>query len=97
MFSGNRDIDPNKDINLVVKELDFIGLIGLNGGGKTTLLKVLLGLISPEKGEVKIMDRPVLQGRRYISYVPHLLEFDHDFPVREKDVVHMEDWENAVS
>ena len=78
-----------EDINLVVNELDFIGLIGPNGGGKTTLLKVLLGLISPERGEVKIMGRSVLQGRRYISYVPQLLEFDHDFPVRVEDVVRM--------
>ncbi len=78
-----------EDINLVVKELDFIGLIGPNGGGKTTLLKVLLGLISPESGEVKIMGHSVVKGRRYIGYVPQLLEFDRDFPVRVEDVVRM--------
>ncbi len=78
-----------EDINLVVNELDFIGLIGPNGGGKTTLLKVLLGLISPERGEVKIMSRPVGKGRQYIGYVPQLLEFDRDFPVRVEDVVRM--------
>ncbi len=78
-----------EDINLVVRELDFIGLIGPNGGGKTTLLKVLLGLIAPDRGEVKIMERPVCQGRRYIGYVPQLLEFDRDFPVRVDDVVRM--------
>ncbi len=89
VWAGYGSTPVLKDINLVVNELDFIGLIGPNGGGKTTLLKVLLGLISPEKGEVKIMGRPVLQGRRYISYVPQLLEFDRDFPVRVKDVVHM--------
>ncbi len=89
VWAGYGSTPVLKDINLVVNELDFIGLIGPNGGGKTTLLKVLLGLISPEKGEVKIMGRSVLQGRRYISYVPQLLEFDRDFPVRVKDVVHM--------
>ena len=78
-----------EDINLVVKELDFIGLIGPNGGGKTTLLKVLLGLISPSAGEVKIMGRSVFQGRRSLGYVPQLLEFDRDFPVRVEDVVRM--------
>ena len=78
-----------EDINLVVKELDFIGLIGPNGGGKTTLLKVLLGLISPERGEVKIMGHSVVKGRRYIGYVPQLLEFDRDFPLRVEDVVRM--------
>lgn len=78
-----------EDINLVVNELDFIGLIGPNGGGKTTLLKVLLGLIVPDRGEVKIMGRPVCQGRRYLGYVPQLLEFDRDFPIRIEDVVRM--------
>ncbi len=78
-----------EDINLVVKKLDFIGLIGPNGGGKTTLLKVLLGLIAPDRGEVKIMERSVSQGRKYIGYVPQLLEFDRDFPVRVADVVSM--------
>ncbi|EKU97732.1 ATPase component of Mn/Zn ABC-type transporter [Leptolyngbya sp. PCC 7375] len=78
-----------EDINLVVKERDFIGLIGPNGGGKTTLLKVLLGLISPNSGDVKIMGRPVPQGRKYLGYVPQLLEFDREFPIRVKDVVRM--------
>ena len=78
-----------EDINLVVQELDFIGIIGPNGGGKTTLLKVLLGLIQPLKGEVKILDLPVRLGRRYVGYVPQLLEFDRDFPIRVEDVVRM--------
>ena len=78
-----------EDINLVVKERDFIGLIGPNGGGKTTLLKVLLGLILPNSGEVKIMGRPVSQGRKYLGYVPQLLEFDREFPIRVEDVVRM--------
>ncbi|MFG6100742.1 metal ABC transporter ATP-binding protein [Leptolyngbyaceae cyanobacterium CCMR0082] len=78
-----------EDINLVVKERDFIGLIGPNGGGKTTLLKVLLGLISPNSGDVKIMGRPVSQGRKYLGYVPQFLEFDREFPIRVKDVVRM--------
>ena len=42
-----------EDINLNVMERDFIGLIGPNGGGKTTLLKVLIGLIEPMKGDIR--------------------------------------------
>ncbi len=51
-----------EDINLSVKELDFIGIIGPNGGGKTTLLKVLLGLHKPAKGEIKVLGKSIEQG-----------------------------------
>lgn len=78
-----------EDINLSVKELDFIGIIGPNGGGKTTLVKVLLGLISPTKGKIAIMGRNVRQGRKYIGYVPQLIECDRAFPISVWEVVQM--------
>jgi zinc transport system ATP-binding protein len=78
-----------EDINLSLYEGDFIGLIGPNGGGKTTLLKVLLGLLPPTRGEVQIMGRPVQEGRRMIGYVPQLVEFDREFPVSVWDVARM--------
>ena len=78
-----------ENINIAIKELDFLGLIGPNGGGKTTLLKILLGLIKPMRGEVKIMGLSVSSGRRYISYVPQYVEFDRNFPVRVAEVVKM--------
>jgi zinc transport system ATP-binding protein len=70
-----------EDINLAVRELDFIGLIGPNGGGKTTLFKVLLGLLLPVRGEVRVMGQSVEEGRRHIGYVPQSVEFDRDFPI----------------
>ncbi len=76
-----------EDINLSVKELDFIGLIGPNGSGKTTLFKVLLGLLSPMRGEVRIMGKSVKKGRQYLGYVPQKVEFDRDFPINVWDVV----------
>ncbi len=78
-----------EDINLSVKELDFIGLIGPNGGGKSTLLKVLLGLLPITRGEVKILGRSIKQGRRYIGYVPQAVECDRNFPISVWDVVKM--------
>jgi zinc transport system ATP-binding protein len=78
-----------EDINLSVKELDFIGLIGPNGGGKTTLLKVLLGLLPPMRGEVRIMGQSAKEGRRTIGYVPQTVEFDRDFPISVWDVARM--------
>jgi zinc transport system ATP-binding protein len=78
-----------EDINLSVKERDFIGLIGPNGGGKTTLLKVLLGLLPPMRGEVRIMGQSAKEGRRTIGYVPQTVEFDRDFPISVWDVARM--------
>jgi len=78
-----------EDINLSVRERDFIGLVGPNGGGKTTLLKVLLGLLPPMRGEVRIMGRSVREGRRYIGWVPQSVELDRDFPISVWDVARM--------
>ncbi len=76
-------------INLTVNETDFIGLIGPNGGGKTTLLKTLLGLLHPNRGEVRIMGKSVADGRCYMGYVPQSIELDRQFPIRVWEVVQM--------
>ncbi|MGB2925441.1 MAG: metal ABC transporter ATP-binding protein [Limnothrix sp.] len=89
VWAGYPQTPVLEDINLTVNALDFIGLIGPNGGGKTTLLKVLLGLLKPQQGTVKILDKSVPQGRRHIGYVPQLLELDQSFPIKVKDVVSM--------
>ncbi|MGD2179305.1 MAG: metal ABC transporter ATP-binding protein [Anaerolineae bacterium] len=78
-----------EDVNLSVKELDFIGIVGPNGGGKTTLFKVLLGLVPAAQGEVQIMGKDVAEGRRHIGYVPQLIQFDRDFPISVWDVAQM--------
>jgi zinc transport system ATP-binding protein len=78
-----------EDINLTVNESDFIGLIGPNGGGKTTLLKALLGLLEPNRGTIHIMGKSVAEGRCHIGYVPQYIEFDRQFPIRVWEVVQM--------
>ncbi|MEB3309765.1 MAG: metal ABC transporter ATP-binding protein [Snowella sp.] len=78
-----------ENINLSVRELDFLGIIGPNGGGKTTLLKVLLGLHQPAQGNIQILGKPVEQGRKYIGYVPQFVNCDHSFPISVWDVVKM--------
>ena len=78
-----------KDINLTVEPDDFIGLIGPNGGGKTTLFKVILGLLPPQKGTIKVMGMAPEKGRRHIGYVPQFTYYDSDFPIRVRDVVRM--------
>jgi zinc transport system ATP-binding protein len=78
-----------EDVNLTVHAGDFIGLIGPNGGGKTTLVRVLLGLLPPTRGTVRVMGLPVEKGRRQIGYVPQLVEFDRDFPISVLEVARM--------
>jgi zinc transport system ATP-binding protein len=78
-----------EDVNLSVERLDFIGIVGPNGGGKTTLFKVLLGLLPPTRGEVQIMGQSVAAGQRHIGYVPQIVEFDRDFPISVWDVTRM--------
>lgn len=78
-----------KNNHLVVNHDDFIGLIGPNGGGKTTLLKVILGLIEPQKGTVKVFGRKPSHVRKKIGYVPQVSYFDRDFPINVMDVVLM--------
>jgi len=76
-------------INFSVGENEFIGLIGPNGGGKTTLLRVILGLIKPDRGRVLIMDRPPGQSRGAVGYVSQKAPFDRSFPISVGEVVLM--------
>lgn len=83
------NVEALKNINLKVAEGAFLGIIGPNGGGKTTLLKVILGLIEPEKGKVKVMGRPLNEVVDQIGYVPQISNFDRSFPISVLDVVLM--------
>jgi len=74
-----------KDIEFTVKEGDFIGVIGPNGGGKTTLLKLILGLIKPVKGT--IVFNSGLIDRNSIGYLPQISTGDINYPVTVRDVV----------
>jgi len=89
LWAGYEGEQVLEDVNLTVYERDFIGLIGPNGGGKTTLVRVLLGLLPPTRGEVQIMGRSVGEGRRDIGYVPQTVQFDRDFPISVWDVTRM--------
>jgi zinc transport system ATP-binding protein len=78
-----------EDIDLVVEHGEFFGLIGPNGGGKTTLLKTILGLLPPVKGDVRIYGETPDKGRRNLGYVPQYSTFDREFPATVKNVVLM--------
>ncbi|ADI74914.1 ABC transporter related protein [Methanohalobium evestigatum Z-7303] len=79
-----------EDINLTIEQpRDLLAIIGPNGGGKTTLLKVILGLIKPSNGKVKLFGESPAKNRKYVGYVPQHSSFDYDFPISVWDVVLM--------
>jgi zinc transport system ATP-binding protein len=78
-----------KAVNLIVRKGDIFGIIGPNGGGKSTLLKAILGLVPLTQGTIHIFGEPPEYGRRYIGYVPQFAQFDREFPMSVLDVVVM--------
>ena len=70
-----------KNLNLHVKEGEYVCIIGANGSGKSTLLKTILGLNKPLSGKIKIT------GKSSIGYVPQALQIQQDFPATVNEIV----------
>jgi len=78
-----------RDVNLEIHPGEFLALIGPNGGGKTTLLKLMLGLLKPDRGDILVLnDRPEKVAHR-LGYVPQNVHINKEFPVTAEDVVLM--------
>ena len=88
-FAYQKENKILKNVNLEVFENDFLGIIGPNGGGKTTLLKIILGLLKPDKGSISVFNKKPKKVRDLIGYVPQFIEIDPDCPVNVLDVVLM--------
>ncbi len=78
-----------KNVSVTIGRGEFLGIIGPNGGGKTTLLKVLLGLLEPDDGKVRVLGKPPSKISDQIGYVPQYTNFDSKFPINIWDVVLM--------
>ncbi len=77
------------DVNLNVYERDFLGIIGPNGGGKTTLIKCILGLLKPTGGEI-ILNTPATKGsdiQPSLGYLPQYSTIDKKFPISVEEVI----------
>lgn len=85
------------NINLYIPDKDFLAIIGPNGGGKSTLLKSMLGLISPFSGSIKIFGTRAEKAAGNIGYVPQSSHFNRNFPANVFDVVVMGRLANSPS
>lgn len=68
---------------------EFLALLGPNGGGKTTLVRILLGLLTPDRGYVRVLGQPPAKAVRRVGYVAQNSNFNHEFPISVRDVVLM--------
>ena len=78
-----------KDINLKVYPKDFLAIIGPNGGGKSTLLKLILGINRTQKGTIKLDGLDSIKSLNSIGYVPQNTNINTDFPIKTIEVVLM--------
>ncbi|MBB5018669.1 zinc transport system ATP-binding protein [Chitinivorax tropicus] len=72
---------------LDIHERDFIGIVGPNGGGKSTLLKMMLGLLQPDTGTISVLGQTPARAAQQIGYVPQYAGFARDFPITVEHVV----------
>lgn len=79
--------DTLHNISLNIKKGEFVNIIGPNGGGKTTLIKAILGLIPKTQGEISILGNPIRKGKTKIGYVPQKSETEKDFPITVLETV----------
>jgi zinc transport system ATP-binding protein len=86
---GYEGVPVIEDADLEIAAGDFTSIIGPNGGGKTTLLKLILGIVQPSRGAVRVFERPPAQVRPRIGYLPQISQHDPLFPVTAMDVILM--------
>lgn len=77
------------NVNFELDQGDFASVVGPNGGGKTTLLRLALGLIQPDRGRIEVLGLPPGEARPQVGYTPQHQHVDPAFPVTATDVVLM--------
>jgi len=88
LSAGYDDKIVLKNINFQVRDTDFIGIIGPNGGGKTTLIKCILGVLKPFSGSISYdFEGKAKDFRKYIGYLPQQNIIDKKFPISVREVV----------
>ena len=78
-----------QEVSLEVGEREFVAIIGPNGGGKSTLLKLIMGQLDPQSGRITVLGKSPQEAREEIGYVPQNTNVNLEFPIRVLDVVMM--------
>jgi zinc transport system ATP-binding protein len=78
-----------ENVTFSIKENETVVILGPNGGGKTTLLKLMLGLLEPSYGTISLFDRSPKKARKFIGYMPQYTQLDSLFPITVREVVLM--------
>lgn len=87
-YSYGSDVKPAlENVNLTIPQGEFASLVGPNGGGKSTLIKLILGLIKPQSGEVSLFGDAPQKTRYRVGYAPQQARVDNKFPINVLDVV----------
>jgi zinc transport system ATP-binding protein len=76
-----------QDVSLSIEKGECVGIIGPNGGGKTTLLKLLMGFLTPVSGKIRVLGKRPQDARESIGYVPQYHNVDRDFPVTTEQLI----------
>ncbi|MCE5316233.1 MAG: metal ABC transporter ATP-binding protein [Parachlamydia sp.] len=87
VYFSYQDTSVLTDVSFKVTPGEFLGIIGPNGGGKTTLLKLILGFLKPKSGAISVLDAPPGTASTRIAYVSQGLNYDRQFPISVKELV----------
>jgi len=88
-FSYESNMPVLENVNLTFSELESACIVGPNGGGKSTLLYLLLGLLKPTRGSIEIFGKSPIEARVDIGYMPQYIHLDTEFPICVSEVVLM--------
>jgi zinc transport system ATP-binding protein len=74
-------------VTLKIAEGEFLGIVGPNAGGKSTLLRLVLGLLEPQSGRIRVLGKRPREASRHLGYVPQYPSFPRDFPITVEQTV----------
>jgi len=83
------DIEVLRDVSFHIHEGEFVTLVGANGAGKTTVLKLILGLVDPQRGKIEVFGKSPQYASINVGYIPQNINLDSNFPITVEEVVKM--------